>query len=303
MTERKSTPQMIRDGLSKIKYSIIGTRVYALVGKSGTGKSFRAKLVAENDRIEYIVDDGLLIKGNQILAGKSAKQAINYVGAIRTALFDDQDHRREVCEVIERERPKRILLIGTSKKMVQKMSVRLDLPEITRYIMIEDVASQEEIERAINYRKEGKHVIPVPAIEVEQDYSKIFIDSIKILFKKSFGKKKESRVYEKSVVRPDFDKEEHGRVTISEAALSQMVLHCIDEFDSHLDVTKIRVRNHRGSYYLKIYIDALLNENMNNDMHALRKYIEDRIQRYTGIILEEVSLSIGGISSRKKESP
>ena len=48
--------------------------VYALVGKSGTGKSFRAKLLAEKIGISYIIDDGLLIYGDTILAGRSAKQ-------------------------------------------------------------------------------------------------------------------------------------------------------------------------------------------------------------------------------------
>jgi ABC-type dipeptide/oligopeptide/nickel transport system ATPase component len=45
-------------------------KVYALIGESGTGKSFRAKLVAQKYGIEHIIDDGLLIKENKILAGK-----------------------------------------------------------------------------------------------------------------------------------------------------------------------------------------------------------------------------------------
>ena len=36
--------------------------VYALVGESGTGKSFRSKLLAEKYGIDYIIDDGLLIQ-------------------------------------------------------------------------------------------------------------------------------------------------------------------------------------------------------------------------------------------------
>ena len=49
-----------------------GIKVFALVGKSGTGKSFRAKLIAEKYGIEVIIDDGLIIKDNSIIAGKSA---------------------------------------------------------------------------------------------------------------------------------------------------------------------------------------------------------------------------------------
>jgi ABC-type dipeptide/oligopeptide/nickel transport system ATPase component len=55
-------------------------KVFALVGASGTGKSFRAKLVAQKHEIEYIIDDGLLIKNNRILAGHSAKKRKNLYG-------------------------------------------------------------------------------------------------------------------------------------------------------------------------------------------------------------------------------
>ena len=48
-------------------------QVYAFVGPSGTGKSYRAQMVANSRDIEYIIDDGLLIAGNEVLAGVSAK--------------------------------------------------------------------------------------------------------------------------------------------------------------------------------------------------------------------------------------
>ena len=45
---------------------INGMTVYALVGPSGTGKSFRAKLLAQKYGIEVIIDDGLLIQQDKI---------------------------------------------------------------------------------------------------------------------------------------------------------------------------------------------------------------------------------------------
>ena len=50
-------------------------KTYAFVGPSGTGKSYRAQLVANEKGISYIIDDGLLIKDNQVIAGVSAKKA------------------------------------------------------------------------------------------------------------------------------------------------------------------------------------------------------------------------------------
>ena len=45
-------------------------KVYALVGKSGTGKSHHSMWVARENNIDYIIDDGLLVSDNQIIAGK-----------------------------------------------------------------------------------------------------------------------------------------------------------------------------------------------------------------------------------------
>lgn len=49
-------------------------KVYAFVGPSGTGKSYRAQMVASEKNIHFIIDDGLLIKDNEIIAGASAKK-------------------------------------------------------------------------------------------------------------------------------------------------------------------------------------------------------------------------------------
>ena len=42
------------------------TKVYAFVGPSGTGKSYRAQMVANEKNIKYIIDDGLLIREKKI---------------------------------------------------------------------------------------------------------------------------------------------------------------------------------------------------------------------------------------------
>ena len=62
-------------------------KVYALVGKSGTGKSYQAMNLCRDLDIEVIIDDGLLIYGNGILAGTSAKRQETVIGAIKTALL------------------------------------------------------------------------------------------------------------------------------------------------------------------------------------------------------------------------
>ena len=60
-------------------------RVYAFVGPSGTGKSYRAQLVAGENNIKYIIDDGLLIDDNEVIAGTSAKKAPTKIETIKHA--------------------------------------------------------------------------------------------------------------------------------------------------------------------------------------------------------------------------
>jgi len=71
-------------------------RVFALVGESGTGKSFQAKLVTQKYRINLLIDDGLLIRDNRIIAGHSAKKEKSFLAAVKVALFDEKSHRDEV---------------------------------------------------------------------------------------------------------------------------------------------------------------------------------------------------------------
>jgi adenylate kinase family enzyme len=271
-------------------------KVYALIGESGTGKSFRAKLVAQKYGIDFILDDGLLIRDNRILAGHSAKKEKTFMAAVKVALFDDKTHRDEVARKLQSEKFSKILLLGTSEKMANKIAARLQLPPPAKIIKIEDIASQEEIERAIRTRRiEGKHVIPVPSIEVKRNYPGIFYDAIKI-FKRRAGPAIPGavpRVHEKSVVRPEYSR--RGKVSISEAALSQMVIHCVDEYNRSIRIKKIVVRDDDAGYRLVITIDVPFGTQLGGNIHALQMYVIENIERYTGILIEEVNIIIDKI--------
>jgi len=273
------------------------TKVFALVGKSGTGKSFRAKLVAQKYEIEYIIDDGLLIKDNRILAGHSAKKEKTFMSAIKVALFDEKSHRDEVARKLQGERTKKILILGTSEKMTEKIAARLQLPAPLKIIQIEDIASQEDIDRAIRTRRiEGKHVIPVPAIEIKRSYPNIFYNAIKVFRRKKKGPTGlgvAPSVLEKSVVRPEYSK--RGKVIISEAALSQMVIHCVDEYNPNIRIKKITVRDEEMGYRLVITIDVPYGIQLGGNIHKLQQYIIENIERYTSILIEEVNIIIDKI--------
>jgi len=287
--------------LQDFLFSLRRIKTFALIGESGTGKSFRAKLVAQKYGIDFIIDDGLLIRDNRILAGHSAKKEKSILAAVKVALFDDKEQRQDVIKRLRNERFRKILLLGTSEKMVIKIAARLELPAPARLIHIEDIASQEEIEKAIRTRKiEGKHVIPVPSIEVKRNYPHIFYDAIRILTRRRLQETlvNKAQMHEKSVVRPEYSK--RGKVIISEAALSQMVIHCVDEYNEQILIKKISVKDDDAGYRLVITIDVPFGLQLGGDMHDLQQYIIDNIERFTGILIEEVHLIIDRIRPDEK---
>lgn len=277
--------------------------VFALVGESGTGKSFRSKLIAEKYGIDAIIDDGLLIQNDKILAGHSAKREKTYMGAVRVALFDDKEHRDEVAKAWKKAKIKKLLILGTSEKMVMKIATRLQLPQPQKIIHIEEIASQEEIEKAIKSRQvEGKHVIPVPSIEIKRNYSQIFSNSIKVFFsKKNPFKKNDGKLFEKSIVQPEFSKK--GRIEISEAALTQMVMHCVSECEPDVRVNKMTIKTDSRGYRIIITIDVPFGTQLTGKIHKMQKYIIDKIESYTGILIEEVSIVIDKITGGSFTEP
>jgi adenylate kinase family enzyme len=270
---------------------------FALIGESGTGKSFHAKLVAQKYGIDLIIDDGLLIRDNRILAGHSAKKEKTFLSAVKVALFDEKSHRDEVARRLQSEKYKRILLLGTSEKMVNKIAARLQLSQPVKIIKIEDIASQEEIDKAIRTRRiEGKHVIPVPSMEVKRSYPNIFYDAIRI-FKRRMapaGIGPVPTLHEKSVVRPEYSKRE--KVIISEGALGQLVIHYVDEYNKNIKIKKNLVKDTEMGYRLVITIDVPYGTQLEGKIHELQQYIIDSIEYYTGILIEEVNIIIDKIA-------
>jgi ABC-type dipeptide/oligopeptide/nickel transport system ATPase component len=178
----------------------------ALVGKSGTGKSHKARQVAQRFAVDMIIDDGLLIRGQTILAGRSAKREKGILSAIKTAVFANPDQIADVKRAIAQERYSRILIIGTSVKMIMRIARTLELLPIHRIVRIEEVATRQEIETALRVRAEqGKHIIPVPGVAIKRRYPHIFFESVKILLKGKKGLGRiEEQVVEKTVVRPEY---------------------------------------------------------------------------------------------------
>ena len=266
-----------------------GIKVYALVGKSGTGKSFQSQFVANKYRIHLIIDDGLLIKNNKILAGKSAKKEQNFIKAMKRALFRDDSHCQEIITAIQKEKNRKVLIIGTSEKMILTITERLKLPAPYKIINIEDVSTKEEIETSLRIRyTEGKHVIPVPAVEITRTSPGIVYDSIQVFIKRlPFFRKEEA--FEKTVVKPGFAVPKQK--ILSNAAFLQMLNHCFFEFDYNIKIVQLEATHEEDGYNLKVNLHS--SQHLpNSQIPEIQEYIIDSLERYGGVRILKAQVNI-----------
>ncbi len=271
-------------------------RVCAFVGPSGTGKSYRAQMVAGENDIEFIIDDGLLIKGNAVIAGTSAKKAPTKVETVKHALFYEENEKREIQEAFIKYNPKAILILGTSDGMVAKIAANLGLPQISKTVYINEVATEEEMENARRIRvTEGKHVIPVPTFEIKKEFSGYLLDPLQIF--KSKGKGKTPYISEKSIIRPTFSY--MGNFTISDVVFKQIIEFLANKEPSIYKVVRTRVN--KGELGTEIYLEVIVNygKKIVDILQDFQVRSKKEIERLTAMNVSKIDVMAKGINIPK----
>lgn len=271
-------------------------QIYAFIGPSGTGKSHHAVFVSQEYHTEMIIDDGLLIQGSRILAGISAKRAPTKVGAIKTALFSDNDHAEEVKNKIVECNPDRILILGTSLSMTEKIAARLNLPQPTIIINIEDVVSLESINKAKYVREQqGTHVVPAPTVEVKQRFSGNFFNPIRSLFQRSNPGNRpfpaKHMWVEQTQVRPTFSS--MGRFYIANDVIIEIIKHVILEVSGLDRVIKSNIENRDLGLLLHVDVSLIYGYFIPDVMTQAQKVIKEKIEDITS--LNVISVDIHGV--------
>ncbi len=255
-------------------------KVYAFVGPSGTGKSYRAQMVASEKNIKFIIDDGLLIMDNKVIAGESAKKAPTKVGTVKHALFYEEEERNNIIKALRKYRPQSILILGTSDGMVKKIAANLELPEISETIYITDVATEQEMETARRIRvTEGKHVIPVPTFEIKKDFSGYLLDPLQIF--KSKGKGEKPYVSEKSIIRPTFSY--LGNFTISDTVFRQILEYLAVQTPAIYKILKTRVENYGEGAKLYMEVTIMYGYNVVEGIKEFKQKARKEIEKLTAM--------------------
>lgn len=241
--------------------------VFSLSGASGTGKSTSALAFAHKHKIPAIIDDGLLIFNGQKIAGTSAKFEKNALTAVKRATFFDEDHLKEVQMAISNYYIDRILIIGTSDKMTKLIASRLNIGEIKHYFYVEDIRTSSEIKLAQFIRRtEGRHIIPIPYKQVDQNFFKKLIHrGVEI-----FSSKRE-RIGENTIVHPDFHR---GAIKIHKKVFKNIVEIICSEYpqiaecrsvEFHLEGLPILRANITLTYPFRVNIIEMT-ENLQKDI-------------------------------------
>lgn len=216
--------------------------VIALVGPSGSGKSHAALQLAHELRSDVIIDDGLLIEESRILAGRSAKREQSMVAAVRRAIFAEPEHAAQVREGLAVRRPRRVLIIGTSRGMVNRIAERLNLPRPHRYIGIAEVSSADEIQRALKERRDqNKHVIPAPTFEVKKTFSGYLVHPVRLLLRSRGTHAPDHYLVEKSVVRPTYSS--LGKFFIADSVLMSIAVKACLEVEGVARVLRVALND------------------------------------------------------------
>ncbi len=267
------------------------------VGPSGTGKSHHALVVAYDRKIEAIIDDGLLIYRNRIVAGHSAKDDSNRMKAVRTAIFSEKADAQVMRRALARIETEKLLVLGTSKHMIERICDALNLPFPEEYIRIEEVSTPEDMAIAKEQRtKEGRHIIPVPTMELKTHFHGYLLDSVRSLFRRN-GAKEETE-FEHSVVRPVFSY--YGKLIFSDKVLLTLVRHTVKEETGIVRLNKLRIRKHKEEETNGLSVDMALTvrygENLKSLTSRLQKAVEKEISYTTGMTVEVLKITVRDVA-------
>lgn len=264
--------------------------VHSLTGESGTGKSTSALQFAHENKIEGIIDDGILIVNGFKVAGKSAKFEKNSITAIRRAIFQDEDHKNEVKEAIKKHHLQSILIIGTSDKMTKRIAERLELGPIHSFHYIDQIRTKNEIQVAKFVRNtKGQHVMPIPFKQIEQNFFKRIIRKGKEIFSKN-----KVKIGETTIVRPDFHSEV---IHIQNAVYIDILKNCMKKFEHNIKTLSVQFENKDFHTIVSIacYLKHPVNYSVLEKMEEVQQYIANEFIKHFQFEPETIDIQIKGI--------
>ena len=276
-------------------------KIVSFTGKSGTGKSYQATALAQSRGFDAIIDDGLLIYKGQIVAGTSAKKCASKAAAMRTALFNYEDHRNEVKSALVRYQPQTLMIIGTSDKMTNIIAEQLGLHEPEERIYIEDITTEEERAEAAHHRyDEGQHVIPAPVAQLRRDFAGYFMNPLKFFRDRALGnavgradREEDDGPADRTVVRPQFSY--FGTFSISEQVIRDIIRISADRYSDTLVVADRMSNGRQNNMSVTIDVRTIKDPSAVGKCEEFQKDVYDAITEMTAFTVDSVNVRISDI--------
>ena len=144
--------------------------------------------------------------------------------------------------------------------------------------------------------KEGRHIIPVPTMELKTHFHGYLLDSVRSLFRRN-GAKEETE-FEHSVVRPVFSY--YGKLIFSDKVLLTLVRHTVKEETGIVKLNKLRIRKHKEEETNGLSVDMALTvrygENLKSLTSRLQKAVEKEISYTTGMSVEVLKITVRDVA-------
>jgi len=270
-------------------------KIYALIGKSGTGKSFHAMELCRKMQIQSIIDDGLFIYQSTVIAGVSAKRQATKIGAVKVALFNEDHIRDEVAGAIAEKKPDSILILGTSTGMTDKIILRLgllpDVESLTQVhrIFIEDITTEEERAAARTQRDVlGKHVIPAPALQLKRNFAGYFMDPLRLFRGKDAG-----AAAERTVVRPTYSY--MGEYFVDERVLEDIVTCVAWSMPAVGAIIRVVQDSRPEAFRLSVAVRLKKGYPIWETAQQLQEEINDKVELMTAFNVTEVNVEVRAV--------
>lgn len=239
-----------------------------------------------------------MIKDHKVIAGSSAKKAPTKIETVKHALFQTDEEKKEVVSAIKKYKPESIMILGTSDSMVHKIAENLGLPEISKIIYINEIATEEEMQTARRIRiTEGKHVIPVPTFEIKKDFSGYILDPLQIFKSKGLGK--DPYVSEKSIIRPTFSY--LGNFTISDSVFRQIIEYMAYKTPGISKLGKMRITKYEEGPSIYIEVIVVYGSNIRDVLNEFKDRCKKEIEQLTAMNVREIEIVAKGLEINQEK--
>ena len=181
--------------------------------------------------------------------------------------------------------------------MIQKIVLRLGLPKPEKTVYIQQIATKQEMKKAKQMRlKDGKHIVPVPTVELKPHFTGYFAD----LPYNLFSKERKHAEPDRSIVRPAFSY--YGKIFISDYAIQDIINIVAQKMLGIDKVNSIRVRRRSSNTKgIAIAVEVVLFYGVR--VFEVTKFfqnkIKEKVEYMTAMQVKSVDVSVRSLSVRK----